>query len=170
LFSLYAIANMAHTLAIPNKEDVTMKQAVRLTVGLVCLSLLLLAGASAQDQYTEGTVDRVVLIRILPGHGNAFWADLKANITPVWDAEKSAGLIEGYSIFLNQTKASPEDWDMGYVLSYKNMAALDGLGMKVFDLRMKQYGDKSKEQKVIDKRVENVQVVASYLTRNVTLK
>ena len=147
-----------------------MKQAVRLTVGLVCLSLLLLAGASAQDQYTEGTVDRVVLIRILPGHGNAFWADLKANITPVWDAEKSAGLIERYSIFLNQTKASPEDWDLGYVLNYKNMGALDGLGMKVFDLRMKQYGDKSKEQKVIDKRVENVQVVASYLTRSVTLK
>jgi hypothetical protein len=50
------------------------------------------------------------------------------------------------------------------------MAALDGLGMKVLDLRMKQYGDKSKEQKVIDKRVENVQVVASYLTRSITLK
>jgi len=169
-FSLYGIANMPHTLAIPNKEAVRMKQAVRLTVGLVCLSLLLLAGASAQDQYNEGTVDRVVLIRILPGHGNAFWADLKANITSVWDAEKSAGLIEGYHIFLNQTKANPEDWDLGYVLTYKNMAALDGLGMKVFDLRMKQYGDKSKEQKVIDKRVENVQVVASYLTRSVTLK
>jgi hypothetical protein len=50
------------------------------------------------------------------------------------------------------------------------MAALDGLGMKVFDLRMKQYGDKSKEQKVIEKRVENVQVIRSYLTRNITLK
>ena len=35
------------------------------------------------------------------------------------------------------------------------MAALDGLGMKVLELRMKQYGDKSKEQQVIDKRVEN---------------
>ena len=147
-----------------------MKQAVRLTLGLLCLSLLLLAGASAQDQYTEGTVNRVVLLRILPGHGNAFWADLKANITPIWDAEKSAGLIEGYSIFLNQTKSGIDDWDLGYVITYKNMAALDGLGMKVLDLRMKQYGDKSKEQKVIDKRVENVQVVSSYLTRNVTLK
>jgi len=132
--------------------------------------MFLLAAASAQDQYTEGTVNRVVLLRILPGHGNAFWADLKGNITPIWDAEKSAGLIEGYSIFLNQTKSGIDDWDLGYVITYKNMAALDGLGMKIFDLRMKQYGDKSKEQKVIDKRVENVQVVSSYLTRNVTLK
>jgi hypothetical protein len=42
--------------------------------------------------------------------------------------------------------------------------------MKVLDLRMKQYGDKSKEQQVIDKRVENGRQVASYLIRNVTMK
>jgi hypothetical protein len=30
--------------------------------------------------------------------------------------------------------------------SYKNFAALDGLAQKVLDLRMKQYGDKSREQ------------------------
>jgi hypothetical protein len=42
--------------------------------------------------------------------------------------------------------------------------------MKVLDLRMKQFGDKSKEQKVIDKRVENAQTVASYLIRNVSVK
>ena len=40
------------------------------------------------------------------------------------------------------------------------MASLDGLSMKILDLRMKKYGDKSSEQKVIDKRVENMQTVA----------
>jgi hypothetical protein len=35
---------------------------------------------------------------------------------------------------------------------------------------MKQFGDKSKEQKVIDKRVENARTVASYLIRNVSMK
>ena len=68
------------------------------------------------------------------------------------------------------TKANEEDWDIGIALTYKNMAALDGLGMKVLDLRMKQYGDKNKEQQVIDKRTENGRQVASYLIRNVTLK
>ena len=96
--------------------------------------------------------------------------DVKHNIKPIWDAEKSAGLIEGYQVFFNQTKASIDDWDIGISLTYKNMAALDGLGMKVLDLRMKQYGDKSKEQQVIDKRVENGRQVASYLIRNVTMK
>ena len=147
-----------------------MKRVVWLAVGAICLSLSLVAVASAQDQYTEGTVERVTLVRILPGHFNAFMDDLKKNIQPIWDAEKASGLIEGYQIFLNQTKANPEDWDFGVALTYKNMASLDGLGMKVLELRMKQYGDKSKEQQVLDKRVENGQIVASYLIRNITLK
>lgn len=147
-----------------------MKQALRLAVAALCFSLLSLATATAQDQYNEGTVERVTLVHILPGHFNAFMDDVKNNIKPIWDAEKSAGLIEGYQVFFNQTKASIDDWDIGISLTYKNMAALDGLGMKVLDLRMKQYGDKSKEQQVIDKRVENGRQVASYLIRNVTLK
>jgi hypothetical protein len=147
-----------------------MKQAVRLTLGLLCLSLLLLATGVAQDQYTEGPVSRVTLVHILPGHFSAFMDDIKTNIKPIWEAEKSAGIIQDYGIFLNQTKASIDDWDLGFILTYKNMAALDGLGMKVLELRMKQYGDKSKEQQVLNKRVENAVGVASYLTREITMK
>jgi hypothetical protein len=147
-----------------------MRQALRLAVAVLCVTLVSLATAAAQDQYTEGTVERVTLVHILPGHFNAFMDDVKNNIKPIWDAEKGAGLIEGYSIFFNQTKASMDDWDIGFSLTYRNMAALDGLGMKVLELRMKQYGDKSKEQQVINKRVENAVSVASYLIRNVTMK
>src|ERR1700693_207909 len=137
-----------------------MKQNVRFAVAAICLSLMSLASAVAQDQYTEGGVTRVTLVQILPGHFNAFMDDLKTNVKPIWDAEKKAGLIENYSIFLNTTKANPDDWDIGCTLSYKNFAALDGLAQKVLDLRMKQYGDKSKEQQVIDKRVQNGRAVA----------
>jgi hypothetical protein len=147
-----------------------MKRAIRFAVAVLCLSLMSVASAVAQDQYTEGGVARVTLIQILPGHFNAFMDDLKTNIKPIWDAEKKAALIENYSIFLNSTKANPDDWDIGVAISYKNFAALDGLAQKVLDLRMKQYGDKSKEQQVIDKRVQNARTVASFLTRDITLK
>lgn len=146
-----------------------MNKAVRIILP-ICFCLLFIGVSVAQDQYNEGTVERVVLLRILPGHFNAFMDDLKNNILPIWNAEKGQGIIEGYQIFFNTTKSGAEDWDWGYTLTYKNMAALDDLGMKVFDLRMKQFGDKSKEQKVIDKRVENVQLVGSHLIRNVTMK
>jgi hypothetical protein len=79
-------------------------------------------------------------------------------------------LIIDYHIFLNTTSNGPEDWDVGYELTYKNMAALDGLPDKVYDLRMKQYGDKTKEQKVIDQRVENAHIVSSMLVRDITLR
>jgi len=147
-----------------------MKQAVRLVLGLLALSLVLLATGVAQDQYTEGPVSRVTLVHILPGHFNAFMEDLKTNIKPILEAEKSSGLIVSYGIFLNQTKASIDDWDIGLITTYKNFAALDDLGMKVLELRMKQYGNKSKEQQVVDKRVENGRSVASYLVRDITLK
>ncbi|HTV64991.1 MAG TPA: hypothetical protein VMD98_05265 [Bryocella sp.] len=147
-----------------------MKKAARLFLPVFVLCLALAAASAAQDQYNEGTVERVSLYRILPGHFNSAMEDIKKNVQPIWDAEKANGLIEGYQIFFNQTKANAEDWDLGIAITYKNMAALDGLGMKILDLRMKQYGDKGKEQQVIDKRVENLQQVASYLIRNVTLK
>jgi hypothetical protein len=147
-----------------------MKQALRLTVAALCFTLMSLASAVAQDQYTEGPVDRVILVHIFPGHFSAFMDDLKNNIKPIWDAEKKAGIIESYGIFLNQTKAGIDDWDIGFEITYKNMAAIDGLGMKVLELRMKQYGDKSKEQQVIDKRVEHAVTVSSFLTRDITLK
>jgi len=147
-----------------------MKKAVRLTLGLLSLSLVLLATGVAQDQYTEGPVNRVILIHILPGHFSAFMDDIKTNLKPIWESEKSSGLIESYGIFLNETKAGMDDWDIGFILTYKNMAALDGLGMKVLELRMKQFGDKSKEQQVINKRVDNARVVSSMLTREITMK
>jgi hypothetical protein len=146
-----------------------MKQTARFAVAVLGLSLMSMATAVAQDQYTEGGVTRVTLVEILPGHFNAFMEDLKTNIKPIWDEEKKAGLIEDYNIFLNTTRANPEDWDIGFALSYKNFAALDGLAQKVLDLRMKQYGDKNKEQQVIDKRVQNVKVV-NILAREITLK
>jgi hypothetical protein len=147
-----------------------MKRAFQLAVGTVCLCMALAGVSAAQDQYNEGTVERVNLIHILPGHFTAFMEDIKTNLQPIWEAQKTNGLILGYQVFLNQTKSNPEDWDIGVVLTYKNMASLDGLAQKVLELRMKQYGDRSKEQKVIEKRVESGQIVASYLIRNITMK
>jgi hypothetical protein len=147
-----------------------MKQAVRLAVAVLCLSFVAVTVATAQVPYKEGAVERVVLIRILPGHFDAFMADIKKNVIPIWESEKAAGLIVDYQMFLNQTRSTADDWDFGYSLVYKNMAALDGLPDKVFDLRMKHYGDQSAEQKVIDKRVENARAVSSYLLRDITLK
>ena len=147
-----------------------MKQAMRLAIAVLCLSFVVATGATAQVTYNQGPVEQVVLLKIAPGHFDAMMADLKKNVVPIWEAQKAAGLITAYELFLNQTSSGEGDWDLGYSLTYKNMAALDGLPDKLYDLRMKHYGDQTAEQKVIDKRVENAHVVSSMLLRDITLR
>jgi hypothetical protein len=147
-----------------------MKRAVSLAVAVLCLMLVAVNAASAQVPVKEGNVERVVLIHINAGHGDAFWADMKKNVVPLWEAQKAAGMIVDYQWFVNQTTANGDDWNVGYSLVYKNMAALDGLADKAYDIRMKHYGDAAAEQKVVDKRVDNAHVVSSYLIRDVTIR
>jgi len=147
-----------------------MKSAVRLTGALLLALVVSTVTARAQVPYKQGTVTRVVLLSVMPGRSDAFYGDLKKNVIPLWEAEKSAGLILNYNLFLNQTSSGSNDWDIGFTITYKNMAALDNLPDKVYELRMKQYGSKDDEQKVIEKRVENAKVVSSSLLRDITLR
>jgi hypothetical protein len=147
-----------------------MKHAVRLTGALLLAFVASTITARAQVPYDQGPVTRVVLLSIMPGHSDALFADFKKNLVPLLEAEKSAGIILDYSLFLNQTSSGPNDWDIGYTITYKNMAALDGLPDKLYELRMKHYGSKEDEQKVIEKRVENARIVSSSLLRDITLR
>ena len=147
-----------------------MKRTMSLAVAGLCMLFVMVSAASAQVPVKEGNVERVVLIHINAGHGDAFWADMKKNTVPIWEAQKAAGLIVDYQWFVNQTTSNGDDWNVGYSLTYKNMAALDGLADKAYDIRMKHYGDAAAEQKVVDKRVDNAHVVSSYLIRDVTIR
>ena len=147
-----------------------MKQALRFAIAPLCVSFVVLSAAPAQVPYNEGNVERVVLLHVLPGHNAAVMADLKKNVVPIWEAEKNAGLIVSYHLFLNTTRSGADDWDIGYSLIYKNMAALDGLADKTYDLRMKQYGNQTAEQKVIDKRADDAHVVSSMVLREITMR
>ena len=147
-----------------------MKLAVRVCAAVLFASPAAVSAARAQVPYNQGAVERVVLLHVTPGHFNSLMADLKKNAVPLWNSEKAAGLIVDYQLFLNQTSSGADDWDIGYSIIYKNMAALDGLPDKLYDLRMKHYGDKDTEQKVIDKRVEDAHVVNSYLLRDITVR
>ena len=126
-----------------------MKPIIRFAVAALCFYLMSVATAVAQDQYTEGGVTRVTLVQILPGHLNAFMEDLKHNIQPLWEAQKKAGLIESYGIFLNATKANPENSiGISAFLWAIRISRRSTVWHKKFStLRMKQYGDKNKESR-----------------------
>jgi len=64
-----------------------MKLAVRLAMVVLCVAFVVVTGASAQVPVKEGNVERVVLIHINAGHGDAFWADMKKNTVPMGGSE-----------------------------------------------------------------------------------
>jgi hypothetical protein len=130
----------------------------------------LLYGVWGQEHYTEGPVWRVQLIRVKPGKMDAYLTSLRKSTKPLLDEQKKQGVILDYKVFLKETKANPEDWDITIALQFKNHAALDGLAAKGEELRDKIMGGKQVMQEVTDKRNEIRELLTSDLMQEVMLK
>ncbi len=138
--------------------------------GLVASVLLLTFAALAQEHYTEGPVWRVQLVRVKPGKMDAYLTSLRESTKPLLDEQKRQGLIMDYKVFLKETKANPEDWDIALAIQFKNHAALDGATAKNEAVRDKIMGGKNQAQQVADKRLEMRELLSSELMQEVMLK
>jgi hypothetical protein len=133
--------------------------------------LLFLAPISfAQEHYTEGPIWRVQLIRVKPTQMDAYLTSLRQSTKPLIEEEKRQGVIMDYKIFLKETKANPEDWDIAVAVQYKNHAAMDGLAAKGEAARDKILGGKQAAQSLGEKRAEIREIVSSELLQEIFLK
>ena len=142
------------------------KLSIRVLLAAAVLAIPLLA----QEQYTEGPVWRITLVKAKPGKLPALLEDMRDNLRPLYEEYRKQGIIMDYKVYLNSTTEGPDDWNIAIGLEYKNYAALDGLTAKTQDLALKHYGSKEARQTAADKRVELGQLVASRLMREITLK
>jgi hypothetical protein len=147
-------------------EETTHEKALRLAI----LSLLLAPALFAQEHYTEGPVWRIQLIRVKPTQMDAYLTSLRQSTKPLIEEEKKQGVIMDYKIFLKETKATPEDWDICVAFEYKNHAAMDGLAAKGEPARDKMLGGKAPAQQLADKRAEIREIISSELLQEVFLK
>jgi len=147
-----------------------MTRRLCLVVSVLCLLWLGSMPATAQDDYTETTVTRVVLLRAFPGKFDDLMNDLATNFKPVWEEEKKQNIIENYGVFYNTTKNSPNDWNIGFVLTYKNHAAFDGISAKTDPITLKHYGTKEARKAATQKRFTNAEVVSISTLQDVNLK
>lgn len=136
---------------------------------LVLLFLFVLGAVPlvAQENFTLGTVSRVILLRINPGKTTDFWADVRQNTKPVLEEEKKQGIITTYSFFTKATTENRDDWNVGYVIQYANYAALDGLADRTDPITLKHYGSREARTAAADKRTGYATLVSSFLLRNV---
>jgi hypothetical protein len=138
--------------------------------GLVILLVSIAPALLAQEHYTEGPVWRIQLIRVKPTQMDAYLTSLRQSTKPLIEEQKKNGVIMDYKIFLKETKATPEDWDICLAVQYKNHAAMDGLAAKGEAARDKILGGKAPAQQLAEKRAEIREVISSELLQEIFLK
>ena len=138
--------------------------------GLATAVLLLAPAILAQEQYTEGPVWRVELIRVKPTHVDEYLTSLQHSTKSIYEEAKKAGLVLDYKIFLKETKHDPQDWDICVAVQFKNHAALDGLDAKLEAIRDKVLGGKQQAQQLGEKRGEYREIISEELLQEVFLK
>ena len=117
-----------------------MKLRILATLAVAALSVTATSSALADDSkaYTEGPVVVVTAIRTKPGMFDTYLKWLDTTGKQLRDEQKKAGLILDYAIY-SATPRSPQEADLYMTITYKNMAALDGLDDRVDPIMKKIY-------------------------------
>jgi hypothetical protein len=94
-----------------------------------CFSLVGSAALANGRDYNDGPVVNVSTIRTADGHFDDYMHWLATAWKKQEEAGKKAGLILDYHVYTAEPR-SPNDPDIYLVVTYKNWAALDGIGAK----------------------------------------
>jgi hypothetical protein len=131
--------------------------------------LLTPLGHAQTAPYTEGSVWAMTLIRIVPGHGDDFYNDLRASTKRQLDEAKRQGLVLSYKI-ISTNATTPSDWNGVLMIEYKNMAALDGLRAKMDPIATQTIGSEEQRRDRALKRNEIREVIGTKLGRELILR
>jgi L-rhamnose mutarotase len=137
---------------------------------LLCLSLFA-APAFAQDSaYTEGSVTQVSSIKVADGQFENYLAYLQKNWKAVMEEAKKAGYVVDYHVYSAQAH-NPQEPDLFLVVTYPNMAMLDGMQAKMAPIMKKVTNQTVKEaDEASGKRVVMRELMGSELLRELVLK
>ncbi|MGO9512116.1 MAG: hypothetical protein ACLP2F_00545 [Steroidobacteraceae bacterium] len=148
-----------------------MKLRYLATLAVTALSLSAISSVLADDSksYTEGTVTEVTSIRTKPGMFDAYMKWLDTTGKQIREDEKKAGLIVDYAVYAAMPR-SPHDPDLYLVITYKNMAALDGLDDRAEPIIRKIWSTRDAAAKADIDRESMREILGSQLIRRLDLK
>ena len=102
-----------------------------LRVGIAVLLLAIAGLAGAQERrYTEGSVLAVTSVKVVDGQFENYMKFLDGTYKASMEAAKKAGLVLDYAVY-QAAPRTPNDADLYLVVSYPNMAMLDGMDEKM---------------------------------------
>jgi hypothetical protein len=133
------------------------------------MSAISSALADDSKSYTEGTVTTVTSIRTKPGMFDAYMKWLDTTGKQLREDEKKAGVILEYSVYSVMPR-SPHDPDLYLTVTYKNMAALDGLDDREEPLTKKIWATRDASAKAAVDRESLREILGTQLIRRLDLK
>ena len=148
-----------------------MKLRYLATIAVAALSMGAISPVFADDSksYSEGPVSEVTSIRTKPGMFDAYMKWLDTTGKQLREDEKKAGLIVDYAVFATRPR-SPGDPDIYLVITYKNMAALDGLEDRVEPIMRKIWSTRDAANKANVDRESLREILGSQIIRQLNLK
>jgi hypothetical protein len=148
-----------------------MKLRYLVTLAVTALSMSAISPVLADDSksYTDGPISEVTSIRTKPGMFDAYMKWLDTTGKQLREDEKKAGLILDYAVYSVRPR-SPHDPDLYMVVTYKNMAALDGLSDREEPIMKKIWATRDAAAKAGADRESLREILGSELVQRLDLK
>jgi hypothetical protein len=135
------------------------------------LSMMSLTGSAlaADRSYTDGPVSVVSSVKVLPGQFDAYTSWLQSGWKKGMEAQKAAGIVVEYHAYSTRAR-TPDDPDMYLVVTYKNMAAFDGMSDRVDPIMEKVFGPRDQANQANVERGKLRTILGTELIRELVLK
>ena len=148
-----------------------MKLRLLTAFAVMALSIGAISPALADDSksYSDGPVKEVTAIRTKPGMFDTYMKWLDTTGKQLREEEKKAGLILDFEVYAAMPR-SPHDPDLYMVITYKNMAALDGLDDRFEPIRKKVWATRDAAAKADIDRESMREILGTELIRRLDLK
>jgi hypothetical protein len=140
------------------------------TLVAFCVLSLTAAMAFGQDlPYTEGSVWALTMIRVKPGMLDVYMRDVLPMRKQIFDEAKKQGLVIS-SHTLSGNATGRDDFDVMFLVEYKNWAAFDGISAKFRAIADKTVGPEEKRVQIMTKRTDVREIMGDKVMQELITK
>jgi hypothetical protein len=146
-----------------------MKRALGALAGLFAFIAVSGVSLAADQPYQDGPVTVVSSIRTLPGMHDTYLRYLATTYRTNMDAAKKEGIILDYRVYETSPR-SPDEPNVYLTVTYKNMAALDGLDERMEPIMQRSFGNQAARDTAAVDREKMRRQIGQEMIREVVFK
>ena len=146
-----------------------MKKSILLLLAAILTVSTSVTRAQEDHAYTQGPVTIVSFVRTEPGMFDEYMRYLSNTYKKLMETQKKQGVVTDYAVY-QALPRGPQDADLILTVTYKNMAALDGLQERTDPIIKELFGSLPKASSASADREKLRKQLGSQLVRQLILK